>query len=217
MTYIIVKYINCEIEQPFQIISYHPTLKQAKKVAKKLARKVYGSYVDNYYDIATKLPFLKRYFWKIQTVAEYSDWAVNLDGSLTNNLVFSVIGLNYDENEYKKKYDIVISDLDLVNSSYSSEKDYLCKIGDLYPDDIRCVEYYKAAIRRNSRYARFALGLYYHSKKQFNKAISCFRLAGNLGDPNSIYLLADIYKNDIEDKEKADYYMNIYNKQISKD
>lgn len=91
MTYIVVEYTNENIKQPLKIIYKDDDVLKAKKYAHDKAVKIYGNYVEDLKDI--DIPYIKNNFWNVESIAEYSDWSVDMCGN-SDNLVYSVLEIN---------------------------------------------------------------------------------------------------------------------------
>jgi hypothetical protein len=88
MVYLIVKYENTNKIQPLNIVYISEEESIAKEKAYDLAFKLYGKYVEDLKDINKK--YITNNFWNVKSIADYSDWSINLDGTF-DNIVFSVI------------------------------------------------------------------------------------------------------------------------------
>lgn len=60
----------------------------SKQKAHDLAYNLYGNYVQDFKDV--KIDYITQNFWNVESLFDYSDWSVHLDGSF-DNIVFSVV------------------------------------------------------------------------------------------------------------------------------
>ena len=86
--YLVIKYENTRKKQPLNIVYISEDMNIAKQKAYDLAFNLYGNYVDDYKDV--KIEYITQNFWNVESLFEYSDWSINLDGSF-DNVVFSVV------------------------------------------------------------------------------------------------------------------------------
>ena len=86
--YFVIKYENNNTIQPLIVVMESETLEIAREKAYSLALDIYGLYVEDFKNIND--PKIKQNFLKFRSLYDYSDWAINLDGTF-DNIVFSVI------------------------------------------------------------------------------------------------------------------------------
>ena len=86
--HIVVKYENTNKIQPLNIVYISEEESIAKEKAYNLALTLYGNYVEDLKTIRKK--YITNNFWHVKSIADYSDWSINLDGTF-DNIVFSVI------------------------------------------------------------------------------------------------------------------------------
>lgn len=91
--YLIIKYENYNIEgaelQPLNILFIFKNKEDAIKKAYDLAKEVYGGYISDF-DNEKYPKYITQNFWKVKTIAQYSDWSITMKGEM-DNVVFAVV------------------------------------------------------------------------------------------------------------------------------
>ena len=85
MHYFVIKYENTTQKKLLNIVYISQDLNISKQKAYDLAFNIYGNYVQD-----VKIDYITQNFWNVESLFDYSDWSVHLDGSF-DNIVFSVV------------------------------------------------------------------------------------------------------------------------------
>jgi hypothetical protein len=91
--YLVIKYDNYNQEdiklQPLNILFVFKDKQTAVKKARDLANEVYGGDISDF-DNEKHPKYITQNFWKVKTIAQYSDWSISIKGVM-DNVVFAVV------------------------------------------------------------------------------------------------------------------------------
>lgn len=88
MTFMVIRYENRQVKQPFLVLFQTQDVNEAKQFAWQEAYKAYGPYTEDFCNV--NKPYITKNFCFFETIVDYSDWCVDMSG-YADNIVFSVL------------------------------------------------------------------------------------------------------------------------------